>query len=213
MAMRVQEKSLGELLRQAGKITSRQIQVALVEQKKTREPIGKVLVRLGFVLEQDILQVMEGMLVLTFRIENEFYGVETYRVREVLKFGPLTQVPLTQPHWAGVFTLRGNPLPVLSFRRILGKEDLGNDSKGWFIVLERKGYYFILWVDQVLEVRRFKVDQIEPVPTYLYGKNTEIYYCLGKIKEDLYSVLNPDILVDEQNLKTTLSEVRDAIPA
>jgi chemotaxis signal transduction protein len=212
MALRVQEKSLGELLRQAGKITSRQIQVALVEQKKTREPIGKVLVRLGFVQDQDILQVMEGMLVLTFRIENEFYGVETYRVREVLKFGPLVQAPLTQPYWAGVFSLRNNFLPVLSFRRILGKEDLGKDSKGWFVVLERKGFYFILWVDQVLEVRRFKVDQIEPVPTYLYGKNTEIYYCLGKIKEDLYSVLNPDILVDEQNLKTTLSEVRDAIP-
>ncbi len=212
MAMRVQEKSLGELLRQAGKITSRQIQVALVEQKKTREPIGKVLVRLGFVLEQDILQVMEGMLVLTFRIENEFYGVETYRVREVLKFGALIPTALSQPHWAGVFSLRGNLLPVLSFRQILAKEDLGSESKGWFIVLERKGYYFILWVDQVLEVRRFKVDQIEPVPTYLYGKNTEIYYCLGKIKEDLYSVLNPDILVDEQNLKTTLSEVRDAIP-
>jgi chemotaxis signal transduction protein len=124
----------------------------------------------------------------------------------------LVQAPLTQPYWAGVFSLRNNFLPVLSFRRILGKEDLGKDSKGWFVVLERKGFYFILWVDQVLEVRRFKVDQIEPVPTYLYGKNTEIYYCLGKIKEDLYSVLNPDILVDEQNLKTTLSEVRDAIP-
>ena len=105
MAMRVQEKSLGELLRQAGKITSRQIQVALVEQKKTREPIGKVLVRLGFVQEPDILQVMEGMLVLTFRIENEFYGVETYRVREVLKAVSLIPAAFTRSHWAGAFCL------------------------------------------------------------------------------------------------------------
>ncbi len=211
--MRVQEKSLGELLRQAGKITSRQIQVALVEQKKTREPIGKVLVRLGFVQEPDILQVMEGMLVLTFRIENEFYGVETYRVREVLKAVPLIPAALTQPHWAGAFSLRGALLPILSFRRILGKEDMGTDAKGWFVVLERKGYFFILWVDEVLEVRRFKVDQIEPVPTYLYGKNSDIYYCLGKVKDDLYSVLNPDVLVEEPNLKTALAEVRNALPA
>jgi len=212
--MRVQEKSLGELERQAGKITSRQIQVALGEQKKTREPIGKVLVRLGFVQEQDILQVMEGMLVLTFRVENEFYGVETYRVREVLKAAPLSPVGMTESHWAGAYSLRGSWLPVLSFRRVLGKEDLpGGGKEGWFIVLERKGYFFVLWVDQVLEVRRFKVDQIEPVPTYLYGKNTEIYYCLGKVKEDLYSVLNPDVLIDEPNLKTALSEVRHALPA
>ncbi|MGH7739246.1 MAG: chemotaxis protein CheW [bacterium] len=213
MAMRHQEKSLGELLRQAGKITSRQIQVALAEQKKTREPIGKVLVRLGFVQEQDILQVMEGMLVLTFRVESELFGLETYRVREVLKFGDLSEAALTQPYWVGTFPLRGALLPVLSFRRVLNKEDLGSGGKpGWFIVLERKGYSFILWVDQVLEVKRFKVEQIEGVPAYLYGKNTEIYYCLGKIKDDLYSILNPDILVDEQNLKTTLSEVRHAIP-
>ncbi|HET9869974.1 MAG TPA: chemotaxis protein CheW [bacterium] len=209
MAMRVQEKSLGELLRQAGKITSRQIQVALAEQKKTREPIGKVLVRLGFVQEQDILQVMEGMLVLTFRVENEFFGVETYRVREVLKHSPLLPAALGGPYWAGAYSLRGNLLPVLSFRRVLGKEELDG---GWFVVLERKGYLFLLWVDQVLEVRRFKVDQIEPVPAYLYGKNTEIYYCLGKVKEDLYSVLNPDVLVDEQNLKTALTEARHALP-
>jgi len=210
--MRIQEKSLGELLRQAGKITSRQIQVALSEQKKTREPIGKVLVNLGFVQEQDILQVMEGMLVLTFRVGHEFYGLETYRVREVLKWGALNPVALTQPYWAGVFSLRGSLLPVLSFRRILGQEDHPDSRSTWLIVLERKGYSFLLWVDEVKEVRRFKVDQIEPVPTYLYGKNNEIYYCLGKIKEDLYSILNPDILVDEQNLKSTFAEVRYAYP-
>ena len=75
--MKTQEKSLGELLRQAGKITTRQIQVALGEQKRSHEPIGKVLVRLGFVEERDILQVMQGMMVLTFRVAGELYGIET----------------------------------------------------------------------------------------------------------------------------------------
>src|SRR4030042_600428 len=98
--MKAQEKTLGELLRQAGKITSRQIQVALAEQKKTHDPIGKVFVRMGFVGERDILQVMQGMMVLTFRIENEYYGIETFRTREVMKHAPLDPFPEPQDPWA-----------------------------------------------------------------------------------------------------------------
>src|SRR5580692_1250667 len=117
--MRPQEKSLGELLRQAGKITFRQIQVALGEQKKTHEPIGKVLVRLGFVEERDILQVMQGMMVLTFRVENEWYGIETFRVREVLKYTPFQPGGDSTGPWDGTFSLRGKILPLLSFRNFL----------------------------------------------------------------------------------------------
>ena len=210
--MRPQEKSLGELLRQAGKITSRQIQVALGEQKRNHEPIGKVLVRLGFVEERDILQVMQGMMVLTFRSENELYGIETFRVKEVLKYTALR--PLAQPKepWAGDLTLRGAVFPVLSFRKFLG---LGNPEKPqstWFIVLEKKNFPFILWVDHVREVTRFKINQIEPCPPYLFGKKNELYYCLGKIKEDLYSILNPDKLADENNFALPSSEVDYAFP-
>jgi purine-binding chemotaxis protein CheW len=210
--MKTQEKSLGELLRQAGKITSRQIQVALSEQKKSHEPIGKILVRLGFVEERDILQVMEGMVVLTFRMNQELYGVETFRAREVLKYVPLT--PLAQPHeiWMGTVTLRGAILPVLSLRKYLGLGAGPIDNQTWFIVLEQKGRPFILWVDQVKEVTRFKIEQIEPLPPYLFGKKSDLYYCLGRIKEELYSIINPDKLVDESVLMLQATEVNHVLP-
>ncbi|HJT25560.1 MAG TPA: chemotaxis protein CheW, partial [bacterium] len=111
--MKAQEKSLGELLRQAGKITHRQIQVALGEQKKSREPIGKVLVRLGFVEERDILQVMQGMMALTFRVGTEWYGIETFRVREVLKYTPFEVLEPPRKPWDGEFSLRGQAIPLL----------------------------------------------------------------------------------------------------
>jgi len=210
--MKAQEKSLGELLRQAGKITSRQIQVALGEQRKHHEPIGKILVRLGFVEETDILQVMQGMMVLTFQCETEFFGIETYRIREVLKYSAF-DIP-SQEHgpWEGFLTLRGKKLPVLSFRKVLGLAPPPLAKSNWFIVLEKKGVSFVLWVDKVHEVTRFKIDQIEPLPPYLLGKRGEIYYCLGKIKDRLYSVLNPDKLVDEKFLLLPPTEVDYAFP-
>jgi chemotaxis signal transduction protein len=211
--MKPQEKSLGELLRQAGKITFRQIQVALGEQKKTHEPIGKVLVRLGFVEDRDILQVMQGMMVLTFRTGNEWYGIETFRVREVLKYGPFQPMEGPAGTWEGLFTLRGSQLPLLSFRKYLGLEDFPKAPGTWFVVLEKQGKSFILWVDQVKEVARFKIDQIEPLPPYLFGKKNELYYCLGKIKEELYSILNPDKLIDDKGFLLPSSEVGHAFPS
>ena len=210
--MKSQEKSLGELLRQAGKITSRQIQVALGEQKKTHEPIGKVLVRLGFVEERDILQVMQGMMVLTFRVDKELYGVETFRVREVLKYAPYQALAKSQEPWEGEFRLRGTTHPLISFRQFLGMDKAPKAEGTWYIVLETKGYTFVLWVDKVLEVDRFKIDQIEPCPPYLFGKRNELYSCLGKIKDDLYSILNPDKLVEENQFLLPPPEVDYAFP-
>lgn len=210
--MKTQDKSLGELLRQAGKITSRQIQVALGEQKKSHEPIGKILVRLGFVEERDILQVMEGMMVLTFGVENEFFGIETFRIREVLKNTPFSTIPPARPPWEGEITLRGEKLPVLSFRDFLGLGTAAQPGPAWFIVLEKGVRHFALRVDRVMEVTRLKVDQIEPLPAYLFGKKAEVYYCLGKIKDRLYSVLNPDKLTGEGDFLPPASEVDHAFP-
>jgi chemotaxis signal transduction protein len=210
--MKAQEKSLGELLRQAGKITARQIQVALAEQKKTHDPIGKVFVRMGFVGERDILQVMQGMMVLTFRIENEYYGIETFRTREVMKYAPLDPFPEPQDPWEGFFHLRGEVVPALSFRKVLGLGPPPQEKGTWFIVLERKSSPFILWVDHVKEVARLKVEQIEPLPPYLLGRKTEIYYCLARVKDDLYSILNPDKLIEENQNLLPPSEVQYADP-
>lgn len=212
--MKSQEKSLGELLRQAGKITHRQIQVALGEQKKSHEPIGKVLVRLGFVEERDILQVMQGMMALTFRVGTEWYGIETFRIREVLKYAPFKALDPPQKPWDGEFVLRGEALPLLSFQRFLD-QPVPADPKGtWFVVVEKEKKAFVLWVDQVKEVARFKIDQIEPVPPYLFGKKNELYNCLGRIKGELYSILNPDKLVDQPGWKSTpeIEEAGTVIP-
>ncbi len=211
--MKAQEKSLGELLRQAGKITSRQIQVALSEQKKNHEPIGKILVRLGFVEEKDILQVMEGMVVLTFRVEKELFGIETFRSKEVLKSVPVN--PLSEPHpfWEGTLSLRGVSIPILSFRKVLGLPPLPPGIFPWFIVLEYKGSPIVLSVDQVKEVTRLKIDQIEPVPAYLFGKKSDLYYCLGKIKDELYSIVNPDKLMQDEAFNLLPPEVHHAFPS
>lgn len=53
---------MGDLLIEAGMITPDQLEKALSEQKRTGERLGKVLCRLGYVRERDILEVLEFQL-------------------------------------------------------------------------------------------------------------------------------------------------------
>jgi len=53
---------LGDLLIKAGLLTPEQLDLALKEQKRTGERLGKVLARLGLVSEKDILEVLEFQL-------------------------------------------------------------------------------------------------------------------------------------------------------
>ncbi len=53
---------LGEILVQRGVATPDQIEIALLEQKKSRERLGKILVRLGFATESIIRDVIGGVI-------------------------------------------------------------------------------------------------------------------------------------------------------
>ena len=51
---------IGDLLVQKGVVSPDQIRIALTEQRKNRDHLGKILVRLGFATEAIILDVFEN---------------------------------------------------------------------------------------------------------------------------------------------------------
>ena len=60
--MAKQPLRIGELLVEKGVVSSDQIRIALIEQKKNKDHLGKILVRLGFATEGVILDVLGGAL-------------------------------------------------------------------------------------------------------------------------------------------------------
>ncbi|MCP5145482.1 MAG: Flp pilus assembly complex ATPase component TadA [Gammaproteobacteria bacterium] len=62
MSLQSQSFRIGELLVQKGVVTPDQVRIALIEQKKYKDHLGKILVRLGFATEAIILDVLGGAL-------------------------------------------------------------------------------------------------------------------------------------------------------
>ena len=59
---------------------------------------------------------------LTFRLDNEEYGVEILKVREIIGLMDITKVPQTPDFVEGVINLRGKVIPVIDLRSKFGLE-------------------------------------------------------------------------------------------
>ena len=53
---------------------------------------------------------------LTFCLDNEEYGLEILKVREIIDLLPITTVPRTPEYIKGVINLRGKVIPVIDLR-------------------------------------------------------------------------------------------------
>src|SRR5450759_1513539 len=121
-----QDKSLGELLIQAGYLTKEQLNEALKEQRtlESQEPLGKILVRMHLVREENIINVLKGLLVVVVEINKELFGMEIVFSREIIKYRNITRLPNMPLHILGMISIRNEVIPVISIsRRIFGVED------------------------------------------------------------------------------------------
>ena len=62
----------------------------------------------------------ELLQLVSFRLEDEEFGLEILRVQEIIRIQQLTRVPASPDFIEGVINLRGRIIPVISLRRRFG---------------------------------------------------------------------------------------------
>ena len=61
-------------------------------------------------------KVKESQQFLTFLLDDQEYGLEIFKIREIRGYAPVTPIPNVPPHVRGVMNLRGTVLPVIDLR-------------------------------------------------------------------------------------------------
>jgi purine-binding chemotaxis protein CheW len=179
--MKKQTKTLGELLIHAGKITKEQLEEALAEQKTTGEPLGKIMVRRSHVKEEDIMEVLKGMLVVVFEANKESFGLEIVYSREILNNRRITPLPVMPPHIMGMITVRDHVIPVISLNMMIFNvpSNVTEDSK--ILIIEHMDDAVGVMVDRILSVRNFKSEQFEDLRRSMIAEDKK--YMAGIIKD------------------------------
>jgi purine-binding chemotaxis protein CheW len=200
-----QQRSLGSLLVERGLLSATQLDLALQHQKKSGEKLGKILVKLGFVRQRDILAVMEGMMAVVFNVCGEPFAVESLLVREIIRYKPA--IPLPQaPKWMdGLIHYRSHVVPVLNLRARLGLPAGDLDDRARIIIFEEPNRQVGVLVDEVGSVTQISHEQLEDAPQGQMGIPAALIYALARIDGMVVTLLNFEALLDySDSLKVSL---------
>jgi purine-binding chemotaxis protein CheW len=129
---------------------------------------------------------------LTFRLQNQQYGIPIVIVREINRITEITTVPRSPSYVAGVINLRGKVIPVVDLRLKLAMERQAPTRQTCVVVVEASNGFMGIIVDQVFSVIELKKDQIEASPQI--GNSMDANYVLGMGKIDNQVIILVDIL-------------------
>ncbi|ARE40333.1 Positive regulator of CheA protein activity (CheW) [Rhodovulum sp. P5] len=100
-----------------------------------------------------------------YQLDGQDYGVEIDAVREIIRVpNDLRSVPRAPHYVAGIITLRGAVLPVVTMRTRFGLPEAEREDRQRIIVLSRDGVETGFIVDSVTEVLRLSRASIEKAP-------------------------------------------------
>lgn len=194
----LQQKNLGELLINAGIINKEQLQVALDEQKKTNEPLGKILIRLGFATEENIINILKGILVVVFEINNESFGVEIIFTREIMKYKKIVRLPIISEHIKGMISIRDNVMPIISLNQIMYKKEDTITEDTRIIIIENKNNAVGILVDKIVGVKKFQINNFEDLSKSSISAEKKYLAGIIKDKERVITLIKPEFLFSEE---------------
>src|SRR5690606_41953429 len=86
--------------------------------------------------EKEVAGSLESSQCVVFSLGDEWYGVDIFQVREIIRVPPVTKIP-GAPYWAeGVLNLRGGVIPVLDLRERFGMPPGPEDADRRSVVVE-----------------------------------------------------------------------------
>ncbi|AHK15344.1 MAG: chemotaxis protein CheW [Thalassolituus sp.] len=100
----------------------------------------------------------------TFRLENESYGINVMQVQEVLRYSEIAPVPGAPPYVLGIINLRGNVVTVIDTRLRFGLPTSDTTDQTRIVIIEAENQVVGILVDAVAEVVYLRQSEIETTP-------------------------------------------------
>ena len=137
---------------------------------------------------------------LTFLLEDQEYGLEIFKIREIRGYAPVTPIPNVPPHVRGVMNLRGTVLPVIDLRMKFRLPAV-DYSKFTVIVIATVGEKTVgLLVDAVSDVLMVAQDAMREAPDFGAAVDTRFINGVFESRDHLIVALSLEELLSECEL-------------
>lgn len=152
----------------------------LCQQTKLEEPLEEV----EFIDYADATLKANEQKTLVTKINNQYFSIPVDHVRDVLKNYHLAPLPHVSPYIKSFMNLRGRVVTILNLDTLFNYEIADNEGS-MLVVIEYKGEYFGIRVDDVDDVLTIDRNLLEPVPLNLSEQWSElisgVYQCESKL--------------------------------
>ncbi|SQD80613.1 chemotaxis protein CheW [Moritella yayanosii] len=111
------------------------------------------------VAEDEVLQWV------TFKLENEIYGINVMQVQEVLRYTEIAPVPGAPNYVIGIINLRGNVVTVIDTRVRFGLMPSEVSENSRIVIIEADKQVIGILVDGVAEVVYLRSSEIDMAPS------------------------------------------------
>lgn len=139
---------------------------------------------------------------MTFKSGNEFFGLKIQYVNEIIQIQSITAIPETEDYIKGLINLRGKIIPVIDVRLRFKQEPFDYNDRTCIIVINVRETVVGLIVENIAEVVEIKDENILPPPSIGKAEKTQnkYVYGIGKVGNDVKLLLDPDKLINDEDL-------------
>ncbi len=137
---------------------------------------------------------------LTFRLDQEEYGIDILKVQEIRGYEPPTRVAEAPNFIKGVVNLRGTIVPIVDMRLKFNCAQAEYNSFTVVIVLNLRSRIVGIVVDSVSDVMELPAENIKPAPDLDSGIDSAAVLGLGSLGDRMLILLDIERLMSAPDM-------------
>ncbi len=132
---------------------------------------------------------------LTFRLDQEEYGIDILKVQEIRGYEPPTRIAHAPTFIKGVVNLRGTIIPIVDMRLKFNCSKAEYNSFTVVIILNLRNRVVGIVVDSVSDVMELSAESIRPAPDIESVIDNDCIMGLGSVGERMLILLDIEKLM------------------
>lgn len=139
----------------------------------------------------------QGMLMFTLNMQKQLFAIGTLKVREIVPFMPMTQIPYSHHHVVGTVTIRNMTVPVIDMAAAIGFRPIHPDEyhKSYLIVTDCLRTVVAFMVRGIEKIIECDWRNIEPSPTSA-GRNVFVTG-ITRYEQKIVQMLDVELLLSK----------------
>ena len=134
----------------------------------------------------------------TFKLDNESYGINVMQVQEVLRYTEIAPVPGAPSYVLGIINLRGNVVTVIDTRQRFGLMNAEISDNTRIVIIEADKQVVGIMVDSVAEVVYLRQSEIETAPNVGNDESAKFIQGVCNKNNELLILVELDKMMTEE---------------